>query len=200
MSSQNTIQNGEQADEGWQQIREKVLKRDGYECQFCGKTDEEHRQETDRGLDVHHIIPQSDGGEDRMRNLAALCRSCHGTMENLHGQAMGEMVHEKDYRADLENIVRVFDETKNRWKEAESSMCEFVENHPTFREEFRFITAVRGVESHELDSPLRDRGYPHSEWEAIALYGYIFGVGDTWNRIERSLEFDFDEFRGETDE
>jgi hypothetical protein len=72
----------------WRQVREEVLQRDDRECRFCGKTDTEHKEETGLSLDVHHLIPKADGGKDSMSNLAALCRSCHKTMENLHARAM----------------------------------------------------------------------------------------------------------------
>lgn len=44
-----------------------VIKRDKC-CQECG---EQH------GLQAHHIIPISDGGDDTLENGIALCRGCH---------------------------------------------------------------------------------------------------------------------------
>ena len=43
--------------------------RDGYKCQCCGK----------RGcrLEVHHLIPRSRGGSDKLANLITLCADCH---------------------------------------------------------------------------------------------------------------------------
>lgn len=203
MSTEPSTQQSSGGDKRWRQVREKVLERDGHECRFCGMSDDKHTEENGASLDVHHIIPRSDGGEDTMGNLAALCRSCHRTMESLHGQAMGEIVHEKDHRNDLENLVQALDETKERWKEADSTIQEFVENHPVFGEEFRFTPDTEVVESWELDGPLDNIEYPKSEWEAVALYGYTFGMCAVWWDIENSLEFDFDEFRepeGEIDE
>jgi 5-methylcytosine-specific restriction endonuclease McrA len=31
------------------------------------------------GVEVHHIIPQEEGGSDREENAAPLCLSCHET-------------------------------------------------------------------------------------------------------------------------
>lgn len=83
MSTENAKASG-----GWNDVREQVLERDGYECRFCGMSDEEHNEKCGRSLDVHHVIPRADGGEDRTDNLVALCLSCHRTLENLHAQAI----------------------------------------------------------------------------------------------------------------
>lgn len=91
MSTQETAVQRDGEEERWEQLRERVLEREGYECRFCGMSDEEHTEENSAGLDVHHILPRKDGGEDSMGNLVALCRSCHRTMETLHGQAMAEL-------------------------------------------------------------------------------------------------------------
>lgn len=51
-------------------IRETVLKRDGYKCIRCGSAED---------LDIHHIVPKSQGGSDELSNLRTLCRQCHAT-------------------------------------------------------------------------------------------------------------------------
>ena len=77
----------------WSDQRERVLVRDKHQCRFCGMTEDEHREVNNRSLDVHHIIPRDDSGEDCLENLVALCRSCHRTLEALHGQAIGSLVN-----------------------------------------------------------------------------------------------------------
>ncbi len=49
---------------------QRILKRDGYRCQFpsCGRR---------RNLEVHHIEPCSQGGIDHPDNLITLCAFCH---------------------------------------------------------------------------------------------------------------------------
>jgi len=42
--------------------------RDGFKCRVCGAED---------NLQVHHIVPGSDGGTDRLSNVMTLCKSCH---------------------------------------------------------------------------------------------------------------------------
>lgn len=53
-------------------LRYLVLKRDGFKCQICGRT-----QEDGVKLHVDHIIPVSKGGETKMENLRTLCEDCN---------------------------------------------------------------------------------------------------------------------------
>ncbi|WP_254862266.1 HNH endonuclease [Halovivax gelatinilyticus] len=48
--------------------RDEVLERDDNTCVSCGSEDE---------LQVHHIIPRSQGGKNETANLATLCADCH---------------------------------------------------------------------------------------------------------------------------
>jgi 5-methylcytosine-specific restriction endonuclease McrA len=59
-----------QADEAEVQtvIREKVLERDGWQCQTCGSRS---------NLEVHHLEFRSHGGSNDPKNLIVLCHSCH---------------------------------------------------------------------------------------------------------------------------
>lgn len=61
----------------WSTIRESILKRDGYVCQVCGMGDDEHIDEFEQGLHVHHIVPLSEGGTNENENLISLCALCH---------------------------------------------------------------------------------------------------------------------------
>jgi 5-methylcytosine-specific restriction endonuclease McrA len=53
-------------------LRREILKRDGWRCQFCGKTAD---------LQVHHIESRGQLGSDLEQNLLTLCSRCH---ESLH--------------------------------------------------------------------------------------------------------------------
>ena len=46
-----------------------VAKRAGYRCQHCGAVD--------TVLELHHVIPVAEGGEDRPSNMIVLCPECH---------------------------------------------------------------------------------------------------------------------------
>lgn len=69
----------------WRDQRERVLERDGYECQDCGISDEEHRQQDAGGLHVHHVTKlrefESVERANRTDNLVTLCRQCHSDWE-----------------------------------------------------------------------------------------------------------------------
>ena len=51
----------------WRKIRERILRRDGYICQYCG-------QEADT---VDHVIPRKLNGLDTDDNLVASCSRCN---------------------------------------------------------------------------------------------------------------------------
>jgi 5-methylcytosine-specific restriction endonuclease McrA len=58
--------------DNWDELRRKVLERDGYRCRRCNANL--------RGVfyrEVHHIIPLSRGGTNLMSNLISLCSDCH---------------------------------------------------------------------------------------------------------------------------
>lgn len=52
-------------------LRFEVFKRDGFRCQYCGRTPPEVILEAD------HIIPKSQGGEDIITNLITSCFDCN---------------------------------------------------------------------------------------------------------------------------
>ena len=48
--------------------RKAIYRRDGFACALCGDP---------RHLQIHHVIPRSQGGSDFPENLICLCSSCH---------------------------------------------------------------------------------------------------------------------------
>jgi len=58
----------------YEQLRQRVLRRDGWRCQFCGSM---------TNLEVHHQQFRSDSGEDVAENLITLCTSCHSAMHSI---------------------------------------------------------------------------------------------------------------------
>ncbi len=60
-------------------VRREVLARDGHRCRTagCGSA---------RFLDVHHVVPRTNGGANHPDNLITLCSSCHGM---IHARAGG---------------------------------------------------------------------------------------------------------------
>lgn len=53
----------------WDTRKAGVLREANYHCQVCGRSGVP--------LDVHHIIPITDGGTNEFSNLRAICRDCH---------------------------------------------------------------------------------------------------------------------------
>ncbi|MBZ9569989.1 HNH endonuclease [Methanobrevibacter sp. TMH8] len=58
--------------------RNKVFKRDNYQCKLCGTT---------KNLTVDHIKPRANGGTNDLNNLQTLCCSCN----------IKKGIEEKDY-------------------------------------------------------------------------------------------------------
>lgn len=52
-------------------VRFEVFKRDGFKCQYCGRSLPEVI------LEVDHIVPVAEGGENDMMNLITSCRECN---------------------------------------------------------------------------------------------------------------------------
>ncbi len=52
----------------WEERKKRVIKRDGNLCKNCGK---------ETSLHLHHIVPLSKGGSNKIENLELLCESCH---------------------------------------------------------------------------------------------------------------------------
>ena len=50
------------------ETRKAVYARDGYRCALCDDV---------RGLQIHHIVHRSAGGNDTPHNLITLCWRCH---------------------------------------------------------------------------------------------------------------------------
>lgn len=60
----------------WLRLRTFILLRDNFRCTRCGWTPT-NRNEFYGRLDVHHIVPISRGGSNKLSNLTTLCRTCH---------------------------------------------------------------------------------------------------------------------------
>jgi len=57
-------------------LRMRVLQRDKYRCQICGKTSKNTE------LQIDHIIPISKGGSNKFDNLRVLCMKCNTGRNN----------------------------------------------------------------------------------------------------------------------
>ena len=50
-----------------EKVKEEARRKSGFRCVICQEP----------FVEVHHIIPQSEGGEDTIENAAPLCSRCH---------------------------------------------------------------------------------------------------------------------------
>jgi 5-methylcytosine-specific restriction endonuclease McrA len=55
----------------YEDLRDRVLRRDGWRCQFCGSK---------TNLEVHHQTFRSHSGDDSEDNLITLCTDCHSSI------------------------------------------------------------------------------------------------------------------------
>ena len=60
--------------EEWKKIRTRVIKRDGYTCQYCGSVGGR--------LECDHIVPVSRGGSSEDENLCCACHKCNRSKSN----------------------------------------------------------------------------------------------------------------------
>ncbi len=61
-------------------VRRAVLARDRGRCRLCGRG---------KYVDIHHLTPQSQGGEHSRENCAVLCGGCHGAVHDGKVQVKG---------------------------------------------------------------------------------------------------------------
>lgn len=62
-------------------VRDYVISRAHGHCQLCGMQAPFNSPDGTPYLEVHHVIPFRDGGDDSISNLVALCPNCHRKIE-----------------------------------------------------------------------------------------------------------------------
>lgn len=107
-------------------VRFDVFKRDGFTCQYCG------RKAPDVILEVDHIIPVSQGGQDTIENLATSCWDCN------RGKGAGDLesrapVPDLEERAELilerEGQLRYYNKVKEFERQNRDSRFDEVWNY-----------------------------------------------------------------------
>ena len=58
-------------------VKREVLRRDSYQCQKCEWSHKEWNRSDPRHLELHHIKPHVEGGENIEENLLTVCSVCH---------------------------------------------------------------------------------------------------------------------------
>jgi 5-methylcytosine-specific restriction endonuclease McrA len=86
-----------------------VLKRDRYECQYCGLVD--------RKMTIDHIVPKKHNGPETWENLVAACMTCNARKGDRPPEHSGLQLRRKPKRPNnvtfIRNFVGVADQ---RWK------------------------------------------------------------------------------------
>ena len=73
--------------DNWDEIRQRVYRRDEYQCTSCGKLGGVNGSAE---LHAHHIVSPAQGGRHSLSNLRTLCADCHSSE---HGRAVGRKAH-----------------------------------------------------------------------------------------------------------
>ncbi len=58
-------------------VKVEVLVRDGYKCTICGWSHEQWNRSDPRHLELHHVKPHVEKGENTVKNLITVCTVCH---------------------------------------------------------------------------------------------------------------------------
>lgn len=83
----------------WKRLSKKILKRDKFICQSCGKCLRKHKH------NVHHILPFIFSHNNSEDNLVSLCIPCHTSIEYYTQKALGG-INEKGDLANGEKIQK----------------------------------------------------------------------------------------------
>ncbi len=89
--------------------KKNILKRDNYECQYCGKKGGQ--------MTTDHIIPKAMGGEDSWENLVCACVECNNRKGNRTLQAANMKLHKKPKRPSYFTFVlREIGTMDDKWR------------------------------------------------------------------------------------
>lgn len=88
--------------------RRNILRRDGNQCQYCGRTD---------GLTIDHVIPKSQGGGDTWENLVTACTRCNNKKANRTPEQAGMQLRRKPTRpTHIMFMQRFIGNVSDAWK------------------------------------------------------------------------------------
>jgi len=180
--------------EGWQATRKCVLERDGFECRFCGVSNDVHKNQHGRELSAHHIIPKNEGGPDDTKNLITVCQSCHRTLEATHAKALVQLTDGESAQTKA-GVTFTVKRTYTEMEQLEKDLQEFVDGHPTFRERFKINTRDNNEGASSVTSSTLQKmiGGVSSEWAFLVTWGFIRGLRTPVTDIENWVPEAYDE-------
>jgi 5-methylcytosine-specific restriction endonuclease McrA len=71
-------------------VKERILKRDKYQCQWCGK-----KKSKTTFLAVDHLIPEDEEGKGTYDNGITLCYDCNNLKKNLGVSSFGKKMFQR---------------------------------------------------------------------------------------------------------
>ena len=80
----------------WKVRRQECFDRDNNKCQYCGKFF--------LHLAPHHRVYKSQGGDDRLDNLASICVNCHYD----HGALKGLKLLKEPDQSKIDELIRFY--------------------------------------------------------------------------------------------
>lgn len=173
--------------ESWEEIRQRVLDRDGHACRFCDMTEEEHQEQHNQGLHAHHVLPRDAGGEDHPNNLITVCTACHRTIESAHADAVerhvGPGIDDEEIEKFYEHFTSIADTGLRKANN-------YLKRHPSVERahgiyhQDKIMNFSDGL-FHAFSSPYREGDWEvDSEYDFLYLAGYIKGVEDVAHTLE----------------
>lgn len=74
-------------------LKNSIRQRDGFRCTQCGMTNDQHREQHNRQLDVHRLVP---GSEYKPEGCITVCKACHRSLpRRQHGDTDFYGAHEQ---------------------------------------------------------------------------------------------------------
>lgn len=90
-------------------MRQEILSRDGHQCVNCG---------AQTSLEVHHVVPLSQGGTNKSTNLVTVCRSCHAGSHEQTVHVPNEEIEEKRWLPTINEVRKLARTTHHPLKRA----------------------------------------------------------------------------------
>lgn len=78
--------------------RHNIMKRDHFECQYCGST---------KNLTLDHVLPRSRGGDSSWGNLLTACARCNHAKGHRTPEEAGLIVRQKPRKPTLSSFLKL---------------------------------------------------------------------------------------------
>ena len=145
-------------------IRFEVFKRDRFTCQYCGK------MSPDVILEVDHIKPVCEGGENEMINLITACRDCN------RGKGKTPLSNNAELKKQQKQLIDLADKAEQAqmmvdWKKELLSIRE--------KEEDAIISLIESYTEFSV-----------TDWERNKIKSYLlkYNFSQVWEATEIALE------------